>query len=70
MVIPGNQHLAHLNLLLICKNNRAQAIDSCFGLSRPHQHGIASKQARVPKTNICNGKSAMLVGCSYKGERK
>ena len=38
--------------------------------SRPHQHGIASKQAQVPKTKIINGKSAMFVGCSYKDELK
>ena len=43
-------------------------MDSCFEISRPHQNGIASKQAQVPKTNISNGKSAMLVGCGYKYE--
>ena len=25
------------------------AMNSCFGLFRPHQHGIAKKQAQVPK---------------------
>ena len=35
-----------------------------------HQHGIASKQAQIPKTNISNSKSAMLVGCCYKDEVK
>ena len=29
---------------------------------------IASKQAQVPKMNISNGKSAMLVGCGYADE--
>ena len=24
------------------------AVDSCFGLIRPHQHGKANKQTRVP----------------------
>ena len=33
-------------------------------------HGIASKQAQVPKKNITNDKSAMLVGCGYKDELK
>ena len=50
------------------------AMDRCFGLFRPHQHGIASKQAQVPKKNILshvsNGKRAMLVGCGYKHELK
>ena len=41
-------------------------MDSCFGHFRPRQHGIASKQAQVPKTNISNGKSAVLLGCGYK----
>ena len=36
----------------------------------PHQHGIASKQAQVPKTKINNDKSAMLVGSDYKDEFK
>ena len=35
-----------------------------MSLFRPHQHGIGSKQAQVPKTNIINGKSA------YKDEFK
>ena len=38
------------------------AMDSCFGLFRAHQHGIASKQAQVPKKNVSIVKSAMLVG--------
>ena len=29
-----------------------------FRFFRPHQHGTASKQAQVPKTNISNGKSS------------
>ena len=37
---------------------------------RPYQHGTASKQAEVPKTNLSNGKSAMIVGCGYKDELK
>ena len=44
------------------------AMDSCFDLFAPHQHGIASKHAQVPKLSISNGKSAMLVGCGYKDE--
>ena len=28
------------------------AMNSCFGLFRPHQHGIASKQAQVPNMNV------------------
>ena len=36
---------------------------SCFGLFRPHQHIIASKQTQVPKKNISNGKSSMPLGC-------
>ena len=28
------------------------AMDSCFGRFWTHQHGIASKQAQVPKKNI------------------
>ena len=44
------------------------AMDSCFDLFRPPQHGIASKQAQVPKTNLSNGKSAMSVGCGYKDD--
>ena len=43
---------------------------SCFEISRPHPHGIASKQALVPKTIIINNKSAILVGCGYKDELK
>ena len=43
---------------------------SCFGLFRPPQHDAATKQAKVPKTNISNGKSVMLVGCGYKDEFK
>ena len=32
---------------------------------------IASKQAQlVPKMNLSNGKSIMLVGCGYKDELK
>ena len=46
------------------------AMDSCFGLFMPHQHGIASKKAQVPTKNITNGKSAMLVGCACKEEVK
>ena len=38
-------------------------INSCLEISRPHQHGIASKKAQVAKTNINIGKSAMLMGC-------
>ena len=45
-------------------------MDSCFGLFRPHQLGIASKQAQVPKTNKTNGKNAMLVGCGNKDKLK
>ena len=37
-------------------------ISSCFEISRPHQHGIASKQAQVPKKNT----STMLVGMAVK----
>ena len=44
------------------------AMDSCFGRFRPHQHDIARKQAQVPKMNISNSKSVMLVGCGYKDE--
>ena len=36
-------------------------MDICFDLFRPHQHGIASKQAQVPKKNIRCSKSAVLV---------
>ena len=46
-------------------------MDNCFGLFRPHQHGIASKQAQVPKSNISTvivKDCAMLVGCGYKDE--
>ena len=45
-------------------------MDSCLGLCRPFQHGIANKRAQVLKTNINNGKSAMLLGCGYKDELK
>ena len=31
---------------------------------------MGSKHAHVSKTNIDNGKSAMLVGCGYKDELK
>ena len=41
-------------------------MDSCFRLFRPHQHGIASKQAQVSK----NGKNAILLGFGYKDELK
>ena len=27
-------------------------MDICFGLFGPHQQGIVSKRAKVPKTNI------------------
>mgnify|MGYP001795923083 CR=1 FL=1 len=40
------------------------AMDSCFGLFRPNQHDIASKQAQIPKNTRCN-ESAMLVECGY-----
>ena len=46
------------------------AIDNCFGVFRPHQHGIASKQAQVPKMNISNCKSAMLVGFGFLDDLK
>ena len=46
------------------------AMESCFGLFRPHQHGIASKQAQVPKKNIRCNESGMLVGCGYKNQRQ
>ena len=49
------------------KNSELAAMDSLF---RPHQHDIDSKEAQVPKTNISNGKSTMLVGCGYKDELK
>ena len=42
-------------------------ISSFFEISRTRQHGIASKLAQVSKTNVSNGKSAMLVRCGYKG---
>ena len=45
-------------------------INSHFEISRPYQHGTAGKQVQVPKTNISNGKSAMLVGCGYQDELK
>ena len=35
-------------------------MDSCFGLLKPHQHGIGSKQALVPKKNIRCSKNATL----------
>ena len=48
----------------------SRALDNFFGLFRPYQHGLACKQAQVPKTNITNCKSAMLVGCGHKDEHK
>ena len=33
-------------------------MDSCFGLFRCHQHGIACKQVQVPKKNIRCSQSA------------
>ena len=51
-------------------NDHKNSEPDCFGLFKPHQHGIASKQAKVPKTNISDGKSAMLVGGGYKDELK
>ena len=27
------------------------AVDSCFGLIGPHQHGTTNKQAQIPKEN-------------------
>ena len=49
---------------------RSYIISGCFDISRSRQHGIASKQAQLPKTNLSNGRSAMLVGCGYKDELK
>ena len=43
-------------------------MDSSFGLFRPHQQGIASKQARVPKKNTrcrCRWDVAMIMFISY-----
>ena len=43
-------------------------MDSGFGLFRPHQNGIASKQAQIPKTNIRSSEWAMFVRCGCKDE--
>ena len=42
------------------------AMDSWFRPFRPHQHGIASKQAQVPKKIIKCNECAMFVECGFK----
>ena len=46
------------------------ALDSCFGLFRPRQHGTASKQTQVYKKKLRCSQSAMVVGFRYKDEHQ
>ena len=44
------------------------AVDSCFGLIGPHQHGTANKQAQIPTENTkwmwSGGLNALFSGCA------
>ena len=41
------------------------AVDSCFGLIGPLQHGTANKQAQTPTENTKQSRSLTLVGCGW-----
>mgnify|MGYP001799914319 CR=1 FL=1 len=38
------------------------AVDSCFGLIGPHQHGTANKQAQIPTENVFSAHLGVING--------